>query len=335
MKNSNYVIVAIIFSLSLFWFGSLDSSYSLDPLIDSMIKVESDKDTYFFNEDMIISVNSGFDPNLEIEITITDSENKIVFKESIITDPVFATIQIPVPNKVGTYQVNAVTSISPDNLITARSSFDVKSLEKTPHYLIPPFGTTTFVEEFGYQIPITIQGGEFGNFLLNAEKKQIRISLTPDSTFSSSSLKIEIPRKILDSKKFILSDVTEDIDFIINAGCFSESRKIIADEVESSDQSRTLQISIPPPLRGCEAHTLDIPHEFFMTPISVNIQGTEIYLEEEEVILSPKKQVRSGVEDQDVVCKENLQLIFKQKIGSPACVKPLTAQKLFERGWGS
>ncbi|MGH9909830.1 MAG: hypothetical protein ACRD32_04250 [Nitrososphaerales archaeon] len=48
---------------------------------------------------------------------------------------------------------------------------------------------------------------------------------------------------------------------------------------------------------------------------------------------SPKSQITNGILPQDVTCKEGLQLIFKSRDKSPACVKPQTAQKLVERGW--
>lgn len=35
-----------------------------------------------------------------------------------------------------------------------------------------------------------------------------------------------------------------------------------------------------------------------------------------------------------VICSEDSELIFKSNIGSPACVKPSSVQKLIERGWG-
>ncbi len=54
----------------------------------------------------------------------------------------------------------------------------------------------------------------------------------------------------------------------------------------------------------------------------------------ETLTLPPKKQIEKGIELEDVTCKEDLQLIFKYD-GSPACVKPSTATKLVERGWGT
>ncbi len=47
----------------------------------------------------------------------------------------------------------------------------------------------------------------------------------------------------------------------------------------------------------------------------------------------PLKQVAQGIAPHQVICKEGLQLIIKYN-GSPACVKPETAEKLAQRGWG-
>jgi hypothetical protein len=49
--------------------------------------------------------------------------------------------------------------------------------------------------------------------------------------------------------------------------------------------------------------------------------------------LSPRAQFEKGVAAEDVVCKEDLELIIKAKNHSPACVKPETKQKLIQRGW--
>lgn len=50
-------------------------------------------------------------------------------------------------------------------------------------------------------------------------------------------------------------------------------------------------------------------------------------------IKSPLKQFKSGIPAKNTTCQVWLQLIFKSENGSPACVKPNTAQKLVERGW--
>ncbi len=50
---------------------------------------------------------------------------------------------------------------------------------------------------------------------------------------------------------------------------------------------------------------------------------------------SPLKQFKSGIPVDEISCKENLQLMVKASNENPACVKPETAEKLIERGWGS
>ena len=51
--------------------------------------------------------------------------------------------------------------------------------------------------------------------------------------------------------------------------------------------------------------------------------------------LSPKKQMSKGIDPHNVMCKEGLELIFKNSNFQPACVKSSSVAKLIERGWAS
>lgn len=51
--------------------------------------------------------------------------------------------------------------------------------------------------------------------------------------------------------------------------------------------------------------------------------------------LSPLKQFKSGILALDVRCKEGMILVTKAGDNSPACVLPLTFNKLVERGWAN
>ena len=53
------------------------------------------------------------------------------------------------------------------------------------------------------------------------------------------------------------------------------------------------------------------------------------------VILSPKKQMESGVEPDDVVCKSGLVLMIRSTNGAAACVKSTTSTILSTAGWGN
>ena len=50
---------------------------------------------------------------------------------------------------------------------------------------------------------------------------------------------------------------------------------------------------------------------------------------------SPLQQIKLGVPSNQVVCDYNHQLMTKSNSQTMVCVKPSTAQKLVERGWGS
>ncbi|QLH06235.1 hypothetical protein C5F50_03445 [Nitrosopumilus ureiphilus] len=49
--------------------------------------------------------------------------------------------------------------------------------------------------------------------------------------------------------------------------------------------------------------------------------------------MPPLKQIANGISSIDVICKEDLQLVFKNMDDNPACVKTTTVDKLIERGW--
>jgi hypothetical protein len=70
---------------------------------------------------------------------------------------------------------------------------------------------------------------------------------------------------------------------------------------------------------------------------STNSASTEddMVVTEDEIppaVLSPLKQIKSGIVPENVVCKEGLELVFKLN-GQPACVKTSSIQKLITWGW--
>ncbi|MBI5698510.1 MAG: PEFG-CTERM sorting domain-containing protein [Thaumarchaeota archaeon] len=56
---------------------------------------------------------------------------------------------------------------------------------------------------------------------------------------------------------------------------------------------------------------------------------------EEHESMAPLKQVESGVAPEDVQCDDAMELVFKKSTGTPACVKPNTAERLIQLGWGT
>ena len=53
------------------------------------------------------------------------------------------------------------------------------------------------------------------------------------------------------------------------------------------------------------------------------------------IILPPLKQSNLGIPNEEITCREGLELIFKSNDDSPACVKLSSVSKLIERGWAS
>ena len=51
------------------------------------------------------------------------------------------------------------------------------------------------------------------------------------------------------------------------------------------------------------------------------------------VLPPPHVQIRNGIEPGNILCNEDLVLIFKSTDNSPACVKPESIPKLIQRGW--
>ncbi|NNM02399.1 MAG: hypothetical protein HKP26_02365 [Nitrosopumilus sp.] len=49
--------------------------------------------------------------------------------------------------------------------------------------------------------------------------------------------------------------------------------------------------------------------------------------------LSPLKQIANGVFAKDIICNEDMQLVFKTTNGNPACVASTSVDKLIERSW--
>lgn len=52
-------------------------------------------------------------------------------------------------------------------------------------------------------------------------------------------------------------------------------------------------------------------------------------------VMSPRQQMKAGVDAEDVECKEGLVLMIRATNGAPACVKESTSMKLSTAGWGT
>ncbi len=76
---------------------------------------------------------------------------------------------------------------------------------------------------------------------------------------------------------------------------------------------------------GIDNSTTNSTHENTLIKDSASINAKNLS--------SPLKQLKLGILIQDIKCQEGL-ILVKKATNSVACVKPQTAQKLVERGWG-
>jgi hypothetical protein len=90
---------------------------------------------------------------------------------------------------------------------------------------------------------------------------------------------------------------------------------------------------------GVESEKSSHIEEVFGTEADTSVElketmqiNSEISKENNVSSLSPLKQIKEGVEPENIQCKESLKLIFKSS-GSPACVKETSVQKLISWGW--
>jgi len=84
-------------------------------------------------------------------------------------------------------------------------------------------------------------------------------------------------------------------------------------------------------------YTIDIRDVKKQTQTTFNI-GTVPQLQNlphEDLKVSPslKTQIKNGISPDSIICIDGLELIFKLRDNSPACVKPSSIAKLVERGW--
>jgi len=120
-------------------------------------------------------------------------------------------------------------------------------------------------------------------------------------------------------------------DFSIEPSAVVEILKVVqanVDEMDSfttEDESMHEQVICPQGMEPVDGKCPDKP------VIQTTIEPTMIT----EKQLSPRMQISQGIEPIAVKCNEGLVLITKNGGETSACVKPTTADTLFERGWGN
>ncbi|MEW6043856.1 MAG: PEFG-CTERM sorting domain-containing protein [Thermoproteota archaeon] len=109
-------------------------------------------------------------------------------------------------------------------------------------------------------------------------------------------------------------------------------REELRDMIKAGSDASEISTHIDAILEKLEQAEGIIPAEMMMA------ESEEEHEEEHEneyADMPPLKQVEAGVEPEDVACDSGMELIIKNSNGSPACVKPATAERLVQLGWGT
>jgi|CXWL01.1.fsa_nt_gi plastocyanin len=148
------------------------------------------------------------------------------------------------------------------------------------------------------------------NILINIDAKK------------DGEIKIQLPLDLIQIRYKCLPIGKNDVPFVVIDGfeikikskTLSGKQFLIEVPVQKGDKQIEIITTVD---NGLWAFPAGCPIEFFENAIS----------------FYPKKQLEKGILSENVICKDQLQLIFKSIDGSPVCVKPETVTKLIERGW--
>ncbi len=162
------------------------------------------------------------------------------------------------------------------------------------------------------------------------DMKFIPIGAIPTNIIAIENEKITVPAGTFDTTVLSYTNthdkiwVVDDFPFPIKAETWEER-----DEPKTKRYQFELQYyeNVSDPKHAFSPLNEGIAHQE-LTPEMVNEMVKSLSPE----LKTPKQQTDVGILPSEVECKEGLELIFKYN-GSPACVKPSTAEKLIERGW--
>lgn len=136
-------------------------------------------------------------------------------------------------------------------------------------------------------------------------------------TDDTGTINLEIPRILLDNKHQDCSDLSI---FVLLDGEETSHQEV------KTEKFRILTIPI-------HENITEIEITPGLSPIMESVpfmQCNKGLIQE----FSPLQQANFGIPASELACKRGQELVFKSTNNSPACVKPETAQKLIERGWG-
>lgn len=118
-------------------------------------------------------------------------------------------------------------------------------------------------------------------------------------------------------EKFMKNPQTSNTIMVVGSGAQSSETQVSIDRIFNEQDRVFLFLN-------------EKDGEYHISPYSFS---APVFNPDEEFLLPPLTLYRGGIASDDIVCKDNLELILKASDNSPACVTSNTKTKLIERGW--
>jgi hypothetical protein len=169
------------------------------------------------------------------------------------------------------------------------------------------------------EIPYLIYNGQLTNvkILVSGTKLSFKIS-----TFGDGVLELKIPRSVVD----VTIGSIDDPFAVLHDGV---EKKFTEKNPTQNDLICFRHIVIP---FSKDTSKIEIV-SFFLKEEPFRNALNSLYSVDCLVDPSPILQIKSGIKPENISCKDDFELIFKSKTGSPACVKLTSVEKLIGRGW--
>lgn len=136
-------------------------------------------------------------------------------------------------------------------------------------------------------------------------------------------LELQIPLDLITLRSKCKGSIVEEDPFIL------VDEKEVQKESKTKIQEDSMFLEIPIAKNSQEVEiiiTMD-PYEWEFP------KGCPIKYFKNAIPYSPLKQVQKGIVESEIVCSEDLNLVFKPSDNLPACVKSSTVEKLIYRDW--
>jgi hypothetical protein len=173
---------------------------------------------------------------------------------------------------------------------------------------------TYYVGEKQFNIKVNSTKPTLNDLIIIPENKTINIKSVCTTCFANTFLSVTFPNELLGGPFKVLENGNEANFDIIRI---------------EANTTVTVRLDFHLPVSARNLTSMVVGEES-----KTEISGTQIFPQIPVDELSPKKQIENGVSADKVRCNTGFVLVVKLSDNSPACVKPQTAQKLVERGWG-